>query len=289
MPRDATAPVRIAARAKLNLYLHVLGRRDDGYHLIDSLVVFAAVHDTVAVRPAADLSLAADGAFAQGLPAGTDNIVIKAARRLAAAAGLSSGAAITLTKELPVASGIGGGSADAAATLTALGQLWDLDLPQARLDALALELGADVPVCLHGRPAFMGGIGEAIAPCPPLPKLPLVLVNPGVPVATADVFRARRGEFSRPGRFDERPADIAALARLLGSRRNDLTDAARALAPAIADVLHALDAAGSALARLSGSGATCFGIFADAAAAQTAARRIAATQPRWWVCATETV
>jgi 4-diphosphocytidyl-2-C-methyl-D-erythritol kinase len=289
LPRDATAPVRIAARAKLNLYLHVLGRRDDGYHLIDSLVVFAAVHDTVAVRPAADLSLAADGTFAQALPSGADNIVIKAARRLAAAAGVAPGAAITLTKELPVASGIGGGSADAAATLAALRQLWSADLPQARLDALALELGADVPVCLHGRAAFMGGIGEAIAPSPPLPKLPLVLVNPGVPVATAEVFRARRGEFSRPGRFDEPPADVAALARLLASRRNDLTDAAIAIAPAIAHVLHALDAEGSALARLSGSGATCFGIFADAAAAQTAARRIAAAQPRWWVRATETV
>ena len=289
MPRDATAPVRIAARAKLNLYLHVLGRRDDGYHLIDSLVVFAAVHDTVAVRPAADLSLAADGAFAGGLPAGADNIVIKAAQRLARAAGVAPGAAIMLTKELPVASGIGGGSADAAATLQALAQLWNVDLPQARLDALALELGADVPMCLHGRAAFMGGIGEAIAPCPPLPKLPLVLANPGVPVATADVFRARRGAFSPPGRFDEPPADIAVLARLLGSRRNDLGDAARAIAPAIGDVLQALEREGSALARLSGSGATCFGIFTDAAAAQTAARRIAAAQPRWWVRATETV
>ncbi|HEY5609159.1 MAG TPA: 4-(cytidine 5'-diphospho)-2-C-methyl-D-erythritol kinase [Alphaproteobacteria bacterium] len=288
MPRDATAPVRIAARAKLNLYLHVLGRRNDGYHLIDSLVVFASVHDTVAVRPAGDLSLAADGTFAQSLPAGADNIAIKAARRLAVAAGGVRGAAIALTKELPVASGIGGGSADAAATLAALVRLWKLDLPQATLHALALELGADVPVCLHGRAAFMGGIGEAIAPCPPLPKLPLVLVNPGVPVATADVFRARQGGFSQPGRFDEAPADIAALARLLASRRNDLTDAARSIAPTIADVLHALNAEGSALARLSGSGATCFGIFADAAAAQTAARRIAAAQPRWWVRATET-
>jgi 4-diphosphocytidyl-2-C-methyl-D-erythritol kinase len=289
LPRDATAPVRIAARAKLNLYLHVLGRRDDGYHLIDSLVVFAAVHDTVAVRPAADLSLAAEGAFAGGLPAGADNIVIKAAQRLALAAGVAPGAAITLTKELPVASGIGGGSADAAAALRALAQLWNVDLPQARLDALALELGADVPVCLHGRAAFMGGIGEAIAPCPPLPRLPLVLANPGVPVATADVFRARRGAFSPPGRFDAPPADVAALAKLLRSRRNDLTDAARAIAPAIGDVLQALEREGSALARLSGSGATCFGIFTDAAAAQTAARRIAAAQPHWWVRATETV
>jgi 4-diphosphocytidyl-2-C-methyl-D-erythritol kinase len=289
LPADAAAPVRIAARAKLNLYLHVLGRRDDGYHLIDSLVVFAAVHDTVAVRPAGELSLAADGTFAAALPADADNIVIRAARRLAMAAGVEAGAAITLTKELPVASGIGGGSADAAATLTALGQLWNVALPPARRDALALELGADVPVCLHGRAAFMGGIGEAITPSPPLPKLPLVLVNPGVPVATADVFRARKGGFSQAGRFGEPPADIAALARLLGSRRNDLTDAARAIAPAIGDVLQALDGAGSALARLSGSGATCFGIFADAAAAQSAAHRIAAARPGWWVRATETV
>jgi 4-diphosphocytidyl-2-C-methyl-D-erythritol kinase len=289
LPRDAIAPIRIAARAKLNLYLHVLGRRDDGYHLIDSLVVFAAVHDTVAVRPGADLSLAADGTFAQGLPADADNIVLKAAQRLAMAAGVPPRAAITLTKELPVASGIGGGSADAAATLAALKQLWNIDLPPARLDTLALELGADVPMCLHGRSAFMGGIGEAIAPCPPLPKLPLVLANPGVPVATADVFRARPGGFSLPGRFADPPADLAALARLLGSRRNELTDAARSIAPVIAEVLQALDAAGSVLARLSGSGATCFGIFADAAAAQAAARRIAAAQPRWWVRATETV
>jgi len=279
----------VPARAKLNLYLHILGRRDDGYHLIDSLVVFAAVHDTIEVRPATDLTLRVAGRFAKHLATDNTNIVMKAAERLVATAGGMRGAAITLIKELPVASGIGGGSADAAAALAALTRLWNLALPASELDALALALGADVPVCVHGRTAFMGGIGEAIAPCPPLPKLPLVLVNPGVPVATAQVFRARRGAFSDTARFSESPADIAALARLLASRRNDLTDAARSIAPVIGEVLGALDAAGSALARLSGSGATCFGVFADRVAADAAADQIVSAHPGWWVRATETV
>lgn len=277
------------ARAKLNLYLHILGRRDDGYHLIDSLVVFAAVHDMIEVRPATDLTLRVAGRFAKHLATDNTNIVMKAAERLVATAGGMRGAAITLIKELPVASGIGGGSADAAAALAALARLWNLALPASELDALALALGADVPVCVHGRTAFMGGIGEAIAPCPPLPKLPLVLVNPGVPVATAQVFRARRGAFSVTARFSESPANIAALTRLLASRRNDLTDAARSIAPVIGEVLGALDAAGSALARLSGSGATCFGVFADRVAADAAADQIASAHPGWWVRATETV
>ena len=290
MTGETSAPVRAPARAKLNLYLHVVGRRDDGYHLIDSLAVFVAVHDTVAARPAVDLTLAADGPFAHLLPAGRDNIVLRAAERLAVLAGGARGAALALTKELPVASGIGGGSADAAAAIAALTQLWNLELPARAGAALALELGADVPVCLYGRAAFMSGIGETIAPCPELPKLPLVLANPGVPVATADVFRARSGAFSAPGRFTERPADVAALGRLLAARRNDLTEAARGVAPAIGDALGALSRAdGCLLARMSGSGATCFGIFRDAAAADEAARRIAAAHPGWWVRATETV
>jgi 4-diphosphocytidyl-2-C-methyl-D-erythritol kinase len=172
----------LSAPAKLNLYLHVIGRRDDGFHLLDSLVAFAAVHDTLVIEPASQLSLENTGTFGRSLPVSSDNLVMRAAERLRDLAGISEGARITLIKELPVASGIGGGSADAAAAIKGLARLWNLHPGQHDLSGLALDLGADVPVCLFGRPAFMGGIGEQIEPLADLPAVPLVLVNPGVGV-----------------------------------------------------------------------------------------------------------
>ncbi len=277
-------PVVVAAAAKVNLYLHVVARRTDGYHDLDSLIVFAGVADRITVSAAAQFSLAVAGPFAAAVPAGDDNLVLRAARSLAAAAGVAAGAAITLTKELPVAAGIGGGSADAAAVLRALTDLWRVSLPPAMLADLALTLGADVPMCLAGRPAFVGGIGERLEPPPPLPPAWLVLANPRVALSTPAVFRERREPFSDPGRFAGAPADAAALAALLDSRHNDLTAAAMRLAPVVGACLEALSALpGCRLARMSGSGPTCFGLFATEAEARPAATALAAAEPGWWV------
>ncbi|GAB2176064.1 4-(cytidine 5'-diphospho)-2-C-methyl-D-erythritol kinase [Dongia sp. agr-C8] len=274
------------ARAKINLYLHVLGRRADGYHLLDSLVVFAETGDEIVVAPGAELSLQIVGPFAGKLAADADNLVLRAARGLRDLAGVTSGAAITLTKNLPVASGIGGGSADAAATLEALMALWQVKPDRAALERLSLSLGADVPVCLAGRPSFMGGIGEEIAPVGNLPAAHLLLVNPGVATPTPAVFKARQGGFSPAGRWAAPPADAEGLAAALKERGNDLTEAAITVTPPIRDVLAAIAGTQDCLlARLSGSGATCFGIYADAAQAEAARRAVLAANPGWWAVA----
>ncbi len=277
--------VRERAPAKLNLYLHVVGRRDDGYHLLDSLVAFADIGDEVTAAPATDLSLRISGPFAAALmgEAG-ENLVHRAARLLAARLRRQPRAALTLEKRLPVASGIGGGSSDAAAALRALLALWKAALPEAALDEVASALGADVPVCLAPRASYLGGIGERVEPAPALPPLALVLVNPGVALPTAGVYARRSGDFSEPARFHEAPRDAADLAALLGARRNDLADAAQEMVPAIADVLAALAATpGALLARMSGSGATSFALYAEARDAEAAAQALAAANPGWWV------
>ena len=274
------------ARAKINLYLHVVGRRPDGFHLLDSLVVFAEAGDEIDVAPADDLSLTIVGPFAGRLTADEDNLVLRAARGLRDLAGIAAGAAITLTKNLPVASGIGGGSADAAATLAALMALWKTAPDRAALDRLALSLGADVPVCLAAKASFMGGIGEEIVPVGALPAAHLLLVNPGIATPTPAVFKARTGGFSAAGRWASPPSDVKALAAALRARGNDLTEAAITVTPAISDVLAAIARTEHCLlARLSGSGATCFGIYAGAAEAEAARRAILATNPGWWAVA----
>lgn len=277
-----------AAPAKLNLYLHVLGRRPNGYHELDSLVLFADIGDTVTVTvsPGAPLSLTVSGPFADALagepPEG--NLVVRAAQSLAQALGRPAEVALALTKVLPIASGIGGGSADAAACLRALARLWRVPAGDPRLMAVAAGLGADVPVCLVGRAAYFGGIGDILDPAPPLPECPAVLVNPGVPLPTPAVFKARRGPFSAAARFERAPADVTDFAAQLATRRNDLTEPAVALAPAVAAVLEALAGTRDCrLARLSGSGATCFALYPDAQAAAEAARVVGDAHPGWWV------
>ncbi len=261
------------APAKVNLYLHVTGRREDGYHLLDSLAVFPAVGDEIAAASAAGLSLRVAGPFGAALDGEPDNLMLRAARLL----NPDGGAALVLTKNLPVASGIGGGSADAAAALRVLVKLWGGTVTP----ELALRLGADVPVCLASAPARMGGVGDALAAAPGLPRFGIVLVNPGVPVATAAVFRARRAGFSAPASLPAGWADAAAMARDLAGLRNDLEAPALVLAPAIGDVLAALRALpGVLLARMSGSGATCFALFPEPAAAVAAADAL--RQPGWW-------
>ena len=274
--------VQRVARAKVNLALHVTGRRGDGYHLLDSLVAFADFGDVISVEPASSLSLAITGPMAAGLSAGPDNLVLKAAQAM----GSPLGASITLDKRLPVASGIGGGSADAAATLQALSVLWGCELPDA---ATVLALGADVPVCLAGQSCRMAGIGEQISPAV-LPPAYLVLVNPGVGLSTASVFSAltRRDNEALPP--PEPMPDAAALAAYLRDCRNDLEAPARTLVPQIAQVLGGLAAQnGCLLARMSGSGATCFGLFATALAADEAAKALTAHSAAWWVQAAKMV
>ena len=276
------------ARAKINLYLHVVGKRADGYHLLDMLVVFAETGDSIAVAPAADLSLSIDGPFGKGLGTGPDNLVLRATMALRDLCRVTAGARITLTKTLPLASGIGGGSADAAATLMALMQLWNVTPERAALFELAARLGADVPICLDGRASFVGGIGEEIAPVPALPAGALLLVNPLVETPTPAIFKARQGAFSAPARWSSAPRDAAALADLLSARKNDLAEPAIRLAPVVADVLAEIDAREKRLlARMSGSGATCFGLFANLADAEAARDQIKAQHPAWWAVAAE--
>lgn len=271
-------PVSEFAPAKVNLCLHVTGQRADGYHLLDSLVVFADVGDRVTVAAAESLSLMLSGPCATALADEDDNLVLRAAR----AFGTTKGAAITLEKHLPVASGIGGGSADAAAALRALARLWGVGLPDA---ATVLGLGADVPVCLNGRPVRMEGVGEVISPF----ALPgggwLVLANPGVAVSTPEVFRALPRKDNAPlPRTLPKLAGIDDLAAFLLMTRNDLEAPALALQPVIGRVKAALSAQpGCRIARMSGSGATCFGLFADGLSAAAAARALQTAEPGWWV------
>jgi 4-diphosphocytidyl-2-C-methyl-D-erythritol kinase len=275
----------LAAPAKLNLYLHVTGKREDGYHLLDSLVVFADVYDVLTIEPAPALTLNADGPFAAAM--GDDpaaNLVVRAATGLGQASGHSPDIALHLTKNLPVASGIGGGSADAAACLRGLAEYWRIDPQSSVLREVAAALGSDIPACLDGRACFMGGIGADISPAPALPAAGLLLVNPGVPLSTPTVYRTRRGGFSPAMRFDAPPVDARALAALLAGRANDLAPAAVVLVPEIATVIELIGGAESCLlARMSGSGATCFGLFADASAASAAGDAIRRAQPGWWV------
>jgi 4-diphosphocytidyl-2-C-methyl-D-erythritol kinase len=266
------------ACAKVNLFLHVTGKRADGYHLLDSLVVFAEIGDVLYAEPAETLSLTVDGPFATELANEPNNLVLRAARALATP---GAGAHLALTKNLPVASGIGGGSADAAATLRLLRQRWNLAEPDDALAKIALGLGADVPVCLASRPARMSGIGERLAPAPLLPPCGIILANPGVAVSTADVFRARRGAWSSPATLPSRWTDAAAMAADLRTLRNDLEPPAVALQPIIGEVLATLATLpGCHLARMSGSGATCFALFDDASAAAHAAEQV--RRPGWW-------
>lgn len=282
--------IRVAAPAKLNLYLHVVGLRADGYHLLDSLVAFADVHDDLVVRPAEALTLQITGRYAAALRNGEDNLVLRAARSLAHYAGVPPRAEISLEKRLPVAAGLGGGSTDAAAALKALDRLWGVGISPGEMHKLALALGADVPVCVVGRAAFVGGVGEAIDPAPRLPGAALIVVHPARALSTARVFARRAGGYSDPGRFAEAPDDARALAGLLATRRNDLTEASTALVPEVASALARLAAApGCLLARMAGSGASCFGIFGDMAAAQAGAAAIAEAEPSWWVRATKLV
>ena len=276
MPGVAVRP----AHAKVNLWLNVVGRRADGYHLLDSLVAFVDLADRIEVRPSDRLSLEIAGPQAGDLAAESDNLVLKAARLLADRAGVAPLAAIRLEKHIPVAAGLGGGSADAAAALRALGDLWRLALPDEVLLELAAALGADVPMCVAGRAALASGVGERLQPAPVLPVVSILLVNPGTALPTRDVFAARRGPFSTSLPVTRSWRDLPEFVAALAARGNDLGEAAIALCPIIAEVLSFLRKSdGARYAAMSGSGATCFALYDSPAAAQRASASMPAA---WW-------
>ena len=277
------------APAKVNLYLHVGAPDANGMHDLCSLMVFADVGDRISAAPADRLSLSIDGLFGQGLSAAEDNLVLRAAKALAKAAG---GAGVpwrlALDKQLPIASGLGGGSSDAGAALRLLRRLQAPQISDADLEAIAASLGSDGAACLFGRPVIAEGRGERLSPAPALPELPAVLVNPGVASPTGPVYRA----FDAMGRFSalappQLPATFKSAseaAEVFAGLRNDLEAPAIALNPAIGEVIGALQAAPETLlARVSGSGATCFALCGDASAATELAGRLAREHAGWWV------
>ena len=284
--RSRESVVTVEAPAKINLYLHVTGQRPNGYHDLDSVIVFTTVHDVITVTPHDTLTVQLSGPFGNHLAGlSNNNLAIRAAQLLAELVGIPAKAKITLNKILPVSAGLGGGSADAAAVLRALCRLWLVCPSEKELAAVALTLGADVPVCLKGCAAHVSGIGEVIKPLK-LGAAPaaVVLVNPGLPLSTKTVFEAHRGPYSSPRPFNFLPSNIHDLARSLAQRSNDLTDTARTLCPEIDEVLNALNrTAGCQLARLTGSGPSCFGLFDGIKDAKTAATQISALKTDWWV------
>jgi len=286
--------VRRFAPAKVNLFLHVGAKRPDGYHDLVSLVVFADAGDRLDVREAAQLSLRLEGPFAKALEGAADNLVLKAARELDVwAEGHGHRVPpveITLEKNLPVAAGIGGGSSDAAAALLMLAEFWSLPIAIDELQAIALSLGADVPVCVRGQPTIVTGLGEILTPVDALPAFSLVLANPGVEVPTAQIFKglqARSGDELPP--LSPPPATARDLAMMLDRTTNDLAPIAKAIAPSIIHVEAAIASTdGCLIARMSGSGATCFGLYETDSQAAAAAAAIARAHPGWWVSAAQT-
>lgn len=294
--QKAATKVTGTAHAKLNLFLHVVGRRADGFHELESLFAFTQGGDLLSAELSQDISLDVDGPFASALNASgskTDNLVLKAAHCLQRRAAYRGGAHIRLTKKLPIASGIGGGSADAAATLLALNQLWGLDLPLGQLEQIGLSLGADVPACLHSAPLKVGGIGEKLEEVI-LPRgYGVLLVNPGQSVSTPAVFQQFHkvpGEFSQP-LLEWAPEGGANFIKWLTDQTvNDLAEPASSLCADIAEVLEALGACeGALLVRMSGSGATCFSLFETGAEAGHAQKKLSAAHPGWWTFADQLI
>lgn len=271
------------APAKINLFLHITGKREDGYHTLQSLMTFVDVGDDLAFVPQENFEVEVKGPFAASLPQAQDNLINKAARLLSEEYKTPLQGKIILTKNLPTASGIGGGSADAAGALRGLTKLWSLPEDMARLQKLAAQLGADVPACIESKTVWVEGVGEKLTPVPHMPPLYFALVNPLVPVATAEAFKKFHGRFSQSRLF---PGERGMTVADLKTRRNDLMEAALALAPVVRDVLTGISGTEDCLlSRLSGSGATCFGLYKDLAAAQAAAEAVKSEHPDWWTAA----
>ncbi|TPK91893.1 MULTISPECIES: 4-(cytidine 5'-diphospho)-2-C-methyl-D-erythritol kinase [unclassified Mesorhizobium] len=279
------------AHAKINLALHITGRRPDGYHLIESLAVFTRFGDRVEIALADSDDFIVSGRYAPAVPLDDSNLVLKArdALRKSAASERTPPVVIRLEKNLPVASGVGGGSSDAAAALRGLARTWSLDIDGAELARIGLSLGADIPMCLAAKPLVARGIGDELSMVPDFSALGLVLVNPGVPLPTADVFAALSHRDNEPLPPLPRSIDFHSLRNWLEVTRNDLEPAAVAMQPAIGRALSWLNKAGSGFSRMSGSGATCFGLFETGNVAKRAAAEIRSRQPDWFVAATRSM
>ncbi|WP_417450567.1 4-(cytidine 5'-diphospho)-2-C-methyl-D-erythritol kinase [Kordiimonas sp.] len=286
---DKNQGLRITAPAKINLFLHITGRRDDGFHLLESLFVFTRAGDVITIGAADGLVFSQCGQFSAGLDGGEDNLVVKAARVLAAAAGIDPAVSITLEKNLPVAAGIGGGSADAAATLLGLNEFWQLGWSNDRLEDVALRLGADVPACLHRSPLYVEGVGEHLTPVELGFTAGVLLVNPGKTLSTPAVFAAYRlanTPFDTSGAGAAKPWQ--SLCNVIQQTKNSLQAAAIGACADIQRVLDYLIAIpGVKLVRMSGSGATCFALFSDRAAAEAALAQGKKDKPEWWFMADE--
>ncbi len=295
-----------SACAKINLFLEIAGRRADGYHDLASLMTFVALSDHVCVvvgppEPDAECSLEIDGSYGSGIPGGPDNLAVAAAQIMVDLSGRSSSVRIQLTKNLPPAAGLGGGSADAAAVIRGMAQLWGMDINTQAMREAALSLGADVPFFLGGHAAYVTGIGESLVPVAALPPLGVVLVNPGQPLSTRSVFqhyaRAHEDDFLADDCSQPVPSfegcdlsDPQQMIAALAERRNDLTSSALELMPPLRDILDLLARLdGVLLARMSGSGATCFGLFADHEKAEQAATQIRTDHRGLWVMATSLI
>jgi 4-diphosphocytidyl-2-C-methyl-D-erythritol kinase len=279
-------PITEHAPAKLNLFLHITGKREDGYHCLDSLVAFTEFGDTLECYPDDILSLDIQGRFANSLEPNPSNLVFKAALALKAYTSCRQGARIVLHKEIPIGAGLGGGSSDAAATLRALTKLWNVSVAPEALHAIAAKLGSDVPVCLYQKPAFMRGIGEQVIPVELPTRAAVLLINPLVPVLAGDVYKKFREGFDTSPPLDAIDS-FRALICELSERRNALTAPAVSLCPAIAEGLQLLRATEKCqLARMSGSGGTCFGLFETIHEAEIAAALLKETLPDWWMTVT---
>lgn len=290
MNSEASARIWLAP-AKINLALHVTGRRADGYHLIESLAVFTRFGDRVEIERADSDLFSASGKYASAVPLDDSNLVVKAREALRREAGLqrTPPVAIRLEKNLPVASGVGGGSSDAAAVLRGLVDAWELDIDDAELARIGLSLGADIPMCLAAKPLVARGIGDELSSVPDFPALGLVLVNPGTAVSTAEVFNALASRDNDGLPPLPRTIDFHSIRNWLEITRNDLEPAARAIQPAIGKALSVLNKAGAGFARMSGSGATCFGLFETGNVAKRAALDIRSRHPDWFVAATRSM
>lgn len=275
------------APAKINLTLRVIGRRADGYHELESLVAFAEIADIVTLKPGGPVTLDVRGPYASACGDHADNLVLKAFAALHERVPGLVGGSFLLEKNLPVAAGIGGGSSDGAAALRLLARANAIASDDPRLYAAARAIGADVPVCLEPKARIMKGVGEQLSPPIGVPRLPAVLVNPGVPLATRDVFsRLSLGQAGAPP-LGEVPEEFDAMIAFLNAQGNDLTPAAIACAKTVDETLAALRVLPAArIVRMSGSGSTCFALFSSSAEAVEAARQLQAMHNGWWVCAT---
>jgi len=279
--------MRVSANAKLNLLLHVTGKRADGYHLLDSLVAFCAFGDSLDIHEAESLSLEITGEFAPQLSNDENNLVLRAARLIAKHGKKEIGARMVLHKNIPVGAGLGGGSCDAAAAIRGLQQFWQLSLTHDQQLKIAQDLGSDVMVCVEQVPAWISGVGDLVSPVRLLEDVAIILVNPKQPLLTADVYRAFAGNFSAVTEKIYTIQNTQELLGLIAPLKNDLQPAAMQLMPKIKNMLKVLsDASGYQLARMTGSGATCFGIFSSQKMADEEAERIKQNHPDWWVVST---